>query len=402
MVKKQKNKTNPHTNHLVTVFKNPWFLTVLLLYIGVGIGWFFYSFFQIDLNLTLINHPLFLQFQKPFIEFGYYQRELSVQTYIVLLVISFSAYLLTLRLVWLKKLSISHVGILTGTLCLLLVLAYPASFSHDIFNYMFDARIVTEYGQNPYTHKALDFPSDPWIRFMHWTHRTYPYGPIWLLVTIPLSFIGLGKFLIILLLFKLLILAAYVGITYFIYRILRIVAPEYAVIGVTFFALNPLVIVESLISAHNDILMMLFAVIAVYLLLQKKRVVSLGMILLSIGVKFTTIYLLPFVLFRFRPLIAFIFALITFSILSYRLGIQPWYFLWVMPFAAIACMHRIVRISMVTMTFVFLLRYIPFIESGSWYPSAIPFQYWATVAGIASTIVIYLVLMLFDRLRKTR
>jgi len=64
-----------------------------------------------------------------------------------------------------------------------LLFSYPF-LSHDLFNYLFDAKIVTFYHQNPYILKALDFPSDPWLRFMHWTHRTYPYGPSFLFLTL--------------------------------------------------------------------------------------------------------------------------------------------------------------------------------------------------------------------------
>ncbi|HRN70183.1 MAG TPA: glycosyltransferase family 87 protein [Candidatus Woesebacteria bacterium] len=395
--KQRKNNSNIRNGML----SHRWFIIMLFLYGIAAIGLFLYSFFQIDLNLTIINHSLFLEFQKPFIEFGYYNRPDSVRVYIGLLLVFFGLYLVTLRLITLKKITYSHVWLIVILLSAVLFLSYPASFSHDIFNYMFDARIVTEYGQNPYFHKAMDYPSDPWIRFLHWTHRTYPYGPIWLLVTIPLSYIGVGKFLIIMLLFKLLVVVSYLVTSYFIYKILQKINADYALLGVAFFALNPLVILESLVSAHNDVLMMALSVVAVYLLVMKKRLYGLFLALLSVGVKFTTVYLLPFFVIGFRPYIAFLFALATFSIISYRIGIQPWYFLWVMPFAAVACMYRTSRVVMICMTFVLLLRYIPFIESGSWYPSAIPFQYWTTVSGIVASIIVYIGMMIWSKVQKS-
>jgi len=78
----------------------------------------------------------------------------------------------------LKKLFI----ILIAVNILIGLISYPA-YSHDLFNYMFDAKIATFYQQNPYLYKALDFPTDPWLRFMHWTHRYYPYGPSFLLLS---------------------------------------------------------------------------------------------------------------------------------------------------------------------------------------------------------------------------
>lgn len=398
-MEKKQRKNQSNTQNRKVSYK--WFVPIMLLYGIATIGLFLYSFFQIDLNLTIINHPLFLEFQRPFIEFGYYHRPESVKAYLGLLGIFFALYLTVLRLIAVKKITPKQMGILVVVLSAILVLSYPASFSHDIFNYMFDARIVTEYGQNPYLHKAMDYPSDPWIRFLHWTHRTYPYGPLWLLVTIPLSFIGMGKFVIIMVLFKLLIVASYLFTSYYIYKILQKINSSYALLGTAFFALNPLVILESLVSAHNDVLMMALSVLAVYLLVQKKRFWGLLVGLLSAGVKFTTVYLLPFILIGFRPYLAFLFALGTFSAISYKIGIQPWYFLWVMPFAALACMHRTARIIMICIPFVLLLRYIPFIETGSWYPSAIPFQYWATVSGVVASIVVYLGMMIWNKKQRS-
>ena len=43
-------------------------------------------------------------------------------------------------------------------------------------------------------------------------------------------------------------------------KVLERVEPKHAVLGTAIFALNPLVIIESLVSAHNDIAMMAMAV----------------------------------------------------------------------------------------------------------------------------------------------
>ena len=66
-------------------------------------------------------------------------------------------------------------------------------------------KYLTFIHQNPYFHKASDFPNDPMLNFMRWTHRLYPYGPSWLILTVPLSFIGLNFFLPTFFLFKIMI-----------------------------------------------------------------------------------------------------------------------------------------------------------------------------------------------------
>lgn len=380
---------------------NSLFIFIYILYICIAIVLFLYSFFQVDLNLTLINHPIFLELQKPFIEFGYYQRDNSVMAYIGVLLLLFSFYGITLFSIFKEKITSRQAFILIITLSVVLLFSYPASLSHDIFNYMFDAKIVTEYGLNPYTHKALDFPLDPWLRFMHWTYRTYPYGPVWLVVTIPLSYVGMNKFIIILFLFKLLVTVSYLLSSYFIYKILSVLKNKNAILGMMFFALNPLVIIESLVSSHNDTVMMLFAIFAVYLLILKKKIFSIVLWLFSVGVKFSTIYLLPIFVIGYRPFFTFTLSLLAFCVISHKIGLQPWYFLWVMPFAALAYKHISVRIIMFTMPIAFLLRYVPFIETGSWYPSAIPFQYWITVGGIIVSVLLYVLVTVFYKRNKS-
>src|SRR5690606_35990565 len=99
---------------------NPWFLLLFFSYGIATFGLFLYSFFQIDLNLTLINHPVYLEFQKPFIEFGYYNRQEAVRAYMWLLLVSFILYIGALLLISLKKLTIFHLGILVISICAML------------------------------------------------------------------------------------------------------------------------------------------------------------------------------------------------------------------------------------------------------------------------------------------
>jgi len=68
-------------------------------------------------------------------------------------------------------------------------------FLTTIFNYILTQKIITHYQQNPYIHKALDFPGDPMLSFMHWTQRVYPYGPVWLGLTAAIIISWFGFFL---------------------------------------------------------------------------------------------------------------------------------------------------------------------------------------------------------------
>ena len=148
-------------------------LATIIVYLASIVALFFYSFTQVDLSLTLINDSFFQQVEKTFQYIGYFQRPLSTMTYSFVVVFLFISYIFLIRLVreeLIKWKTVKRLMIFTACL---LVFSYTA-FSYDIFNYIFDAKIITHYHENPYIHKALDYPGDPMLSFMHWTHRVYP------------------------------------------------------------------------------------------------------------------------------------------------------------------------------------------------------------------------------------
>src|SRR3989338_9479165 len=257
---------------------------------------FLYSFTQVDLNLTLSQFSLWQIAQKFFQQIGYFNRSLSTSFYILIVLLLFGFYFFFLSLASKNKISKKQVWFLTIISTVILSFSYNA-FSYDVFNYMFDARIVTHYGQNPYLHKALDFSSDPMLNFMRWTHRTYPYGPAWLFLTVPLSFIGFNFFLFTFFLFKFLGSLSFLGTAYFIAKILKKASPKNELFGLSLFVFNPLVIIETLVSSHNDMVMIFFGVLSLYLLVNKKYITSILYLIFSIGIKFATVSLLPIFLF---------------------------------------------------------------------------------------------------------
>jgi len=247
---------------------------------------------------------------------------------------------------------------------------------------MFDAKIVTHYHANPYIHKALDFPQDPMLAFMHWTQRVYPYGPVWLILTVPLSFIGLQIFLPTFFLFKMLAAASFIGSLYYIGKIFQKIKPEKEISGIVFFGLNPLVIIESLISAHIDIVMMFFSLMAFYFLIEKKYVKSYLSLALSIGIKFLTGVLLPFFVWihilQYKKKKINFEKIIGLSLLLLLVGIvfetqqsgnfQSWYLLGFLSFAVFLSHKYYIIIPTVIISSFSLLLYVPFLYTGNWNP----------------------------------
>src|SRR3989304_8803431 len=258
---------------------------------SIYVGWiisalflFLYSFTQVDLGLTLTRISIWQTIQRSFQYIGYFQRPLSSALFASIIIILFLLYIATLKFTLDGKLKRADIWKIILTVGIILTLSYNA-FSYDLFNYIFDARIVTHYGQNPYFQKALDYPGDPMLSFMQWTHRLYPYGPVWLILTIPLSFIGSNIFLLTFFLFKFFLTGCYLGSAYLVYLINKKILPEYKDFNLVLFALNPLVIIESLVSSHNDIVMVLFALLGLYLFFFGKKILAIISVTLSAMIK---------------------------------------------------------------------------------------------------------------------
>ena len=283
-----------------------------------------YSYSQVDLNLTLSTQPLYQAFQKHLTYLGYFNRPLSTAIYIGLVILLTIGYLILLNLAKQKLVSRKQIWLLIFLITFILLFSYPA-FSHDIFNYLFDARIITKYHLSPWHYKALDFPSDTWTRFMRWTHRPSVYPPVWMGISLLPSFLGFGKFTLTLGLFKLLAVTAYLACC----KLISKLNPTALVL----FAFNPLVVVESLVNGHMEITLAFFALLALYFSFKSKQLFSWLSLVASIGTKYMTIFLIP-VLLKGQSWLrrtVWLGLILTLAWVAYY-GFQPWYILWVLPF----------------------------------------------------------------------
>lgn len=372
---------------------------LIVFYLLLIFSLFLYSFTQVDLGLTLTKLSIWQVIQQFFQNIGYFQRPLSTAFFLLIVFFLFIFYFLFLYLSKKKQISKKELFFIIVIVSLILGLSYNA-FSYDLFNYIFDAKILTHYGQNPYIHKALDYQQDPMLSFMHWTHRTYPYGPVWLALTTSLSFIGMQYFLTTAILFKFLMIFSFLGTVFFIGKILKKISPQNELFGLVFFALNPLVLIESLVSAHNDIVMIFFSILAFYFLLSKNYYRSIIILLLSIGVKFASLFLLPvfaLVLFFekkkkeipwekvfYLSIGLMIVAVFTASL---RTNFQPWYLLYVLPFAVFVSRKYFILIPSIIFSFFSLLQYAPFLYQGDWNPPVPMILYWLTLIPIILSVI---------------
>jgi len=379
------------------------------LYILTIVFLFLYSFTQVDLNLTLSQFSLWQIAQKFFQYIGYFNRPLSTSFYIIIILLLFGFYLLFLFLASKNKISKKRVWSLAIISTVILSFSYNA-FSYDVFNYMFDARIITHYAQNPYLHKALDYSSDPMLNFMRWTHRTYPYGPTWLVLTVPLSFIGFNFFLPTFFLFKFLGSLSFLGTAYFTAKILKKISPKNELFGLSLFVFNPLIIIEGLVSSHNDLPMIFFAVLSLYLLVSKAYIKSFLFLLFSVGIKFATVFLLPVFLYplftknknqiNWIKIFNFLIPLMAIPLIlvTVRTNFQPWYLLYITGLSPFLQNRYYSLIISTVFPFFALLEYVPFLYKGDWNQPVPNILFWLTIIGVASSIVLLLGKPLFVKL----
>ncbi len=335
------------------------FYALFLILLGI------YSYSQIDLNLTLLQSSWFLKFQGLMIQLGYFNRPLSMSIFVILVSLLFITYLFFLQ----QATLLSKRTLLTVFFALIVVglFSYPG-FSHDIFNYIFDARIFVTHQANPYTTTALMFPDDTWTRFMRWTHRSYPYGPIFLPLTFVFYILGLGKFLATLLAFKLLMLSAFTGSCLLIYKIAGKKSLFY-------FALNPLIIIEVLISGHMDVVMLFLALLGFWVLTKKNVFLANLDLFLSIGIKYATLAFLPVFLFfksipeKYKGVLFISMAYVGALAQCFSREILPHYF--IIPLAATSLFPGLRRwwiVGVVLSATLLFSRYSPYLYTGEWPP----------------------------------
>ena len=138
------------------------------------------------------------------------------------------------------------------SLHLLFALA-PPLLSQDVFSYIAYARLGVEHGLNPYTHAPLDIPGDPVYGFAGSKDAVSVYGPLFTLLTYPLSPLGVPAALWLL---KAVAALASLGIVALVWRGATALGLDPR-LGALFVGLNPDVLVHVVGGAHNEALVML-------------------------------------------------------------------------------------------------------------------------------------------------
>ncbi|MEP7167035.1 MAG: hypothetical protein ABI758_03600 [Candidatus Woesebacteria bacterium] len=344
------------------------FLAVLSVLVG-GSLWL-WSFTQTDPNLYYSSNNLWVNFQQMMWQIP---RATTAWWYVVMIFLSLVLYLSTVQ----KRSKTIMISACIGVLFLILS---NNALSHDLYNYMFNAKAVAVYHQDPHVKSALEIaPQDEWVRFMHNVHTPAPYGRFWTYFSLIPYLAGFGKFLTTYVSFKLFMLLGFAILVW----MQRQLHPKNLVL----FILNPLVLIETFMNGHNDVWMMALALASFVLILKTKKtlswqtLVSFILLILSTQVKFATALLLPLWIGlavgkfewikKYWPEIATILLFLPlFTDRSQQFN--PWYLIWPLTFLPFITV-KYVKIMLITFTLTSLLRYVPFLLLGE-YTDTIQFQ----------------------------
>ncbi|MCL4390443.1 MAG: hypothetical protein M1484_00500 [Patescibacteria group bacterium] len=233
----------------------------------------------------------------------------------VFAIFAFIVYFLALR----KRIAASKILIFSLLFQIIVFFSYPI-LSTDVLSYILSDRIAVVYHQSVWTTKPNVFNHDPYYYLVYpiyaasdWTNQTRIYGPVNQVIYSAVTAISGNDFLTNLAAHKLVVLVFNLLTMALVYKILKEHFPDKLNFSLVLLFWNPLFILETVGSGHNDILMVFFMLLSYLFYLGKKPILVALALALAVNVKSTalllaTFYTVVFPLTFFAPFCAFAFA----------------------------------------------------------------------------------------------
>lgn len=178
-------------------------------------------------------------------------------------------------------------------LVIIFAFMYPTT-AIDVFVYAARSRVFTHYGADPMTTPANKFFFDHFVRFaQQYGDNISVYGPLWNLLAAPITVLSgesMGKAIVG---FKLLAVLSTIASAILIYLVLREISPQGASLGVLLFLWNPLVLWEIPGNGHNDLVFLIFVLLAILAWQRGFGFVSPALLLAGAMVKYVPFIMLP-------------------------------------------------------------------------------------------------------------
>ncbi|MBI3620302.1 hypothetical protein HY214_04135 [Candidatus Roizmanbacteria bacterium] len=325
----------------------------------------FFSFSQVDAGLHLFSNKDDRLLQNSLVRFASEKRLYTGLIYTFLFIGMFVAYFLLMKQ-W-KRISKRVLAVfIIGTVALTFF-AFPASFSHDIYNYLMYEKILLVYHANPYTVLPAHFRGDPLLNYIHWPNAPSRYGPVWLALAGVVYFFTQNSLAVSLWGVKALLVACFLGTLIVVVKIARHLRVDVCR-TLIFIVGNPLIIVESLINPHVDSLMTFLAVAAVWFVLKRRNLKAGVLIMMSFLSKAVSLPVSLILIVRSVRLFFWI-ALIGAVVESVVLSIAAWYFVLPVIAAAFLYASKKIRYLVYALSAATLVRYLPYFYLGYFDPT---------------------------------
>ena len=182
----------------------------------------------------------------------------------------------------------------------LIFLCTPALLSRDIFVYADYGRTIVVHHSNPYFVPPLrsSWP-DPLTRLDMWNSVINAYGPLWLYICSFVSLLLGDEPVRYIFAFRVLGLTTHILNIVLILAILRTMlqSRRTRIVAVFLYGCNPLVLLESCLNAHNDVCMITFILLGIWLFMRVEQkslvrfqhyVLPLLALLMAVLIKFTS------------------------------------------------------------------------------------------------------------------
>ena len=193
----------------------------------------------------------------------------------------------------------------------------PAGESHDIFDYLFRGRLMTEYQANPLVDVPEDFDlSMPYSRYLAWRKYVDTYGPVWETTSAAVSsgvhqvaeWLGWWnedapvcpkspescRLLIAYISGYRLLAIALTGLSgWLIYSMVSHRQTTLALLALAAWLLNPLTLLATAVGGHNDAVMLVLVLSSWWLLQRERPFPAMLALILATHVKLTALIWLP-------------------------------------------------------------------------------------------------------------
>jgi hypothetical protein len=200
---------------------------------------------------------------------------------------------------------------------LTLMFMSPAGESHDIFDYLFRGRMMTEYQANPLMDVPEDFKlSTPYSRYLAWRKYVDTYGPVWEASSAAISWgvhqvaeqlgwwdeaapvcpksVESCRLLITYVTGYRLLAISLTGLSgWLIYSMVRHNQASLAPLALAAWLLNPMILIATALGGHNDAVMLILVLLSWWLLQHQRPYLALLGLIIAAHVKLTALIWLP-------------------------------------------------------------------------------------------------------------